>query len=232
MSNMASRTLQDAGLSRLGAIPMLHGMQARGVAELRIVGGHAALDLVNTVGSRRGGTATDYLVTYADLLFWATRQGVLDERDAAALRARAQTDGAGAAAALGRVKRLRECIWRIWTEVQGGDEPTAPDLALLTREVIAAQRARLLAWSGTGCVWRWTEAAGLDAVTARLALAVAELFAGEQLHRVRECEGRHCGWLFLDTTRNGTRRWCTAEECGSLARVTRFRARRKVAEQG
>jgi predicted RNA-binding Zn ribbon-like protein len=130
------------------------------------------------------------------------------------------------------VKRLRECIWRIWTAVQGGDEPAAPDLALLTREVIAAQRARLLTWAETGCVWRWTEAAGLDAVTARLALAVAELLAGEQLHRVRECEGRHCGWLFLDTTRNGTRRWCTAEECGSLARVTRFRARRKAAEQG
>ena len=68
-------------------------------------------------------------------------------------------------------------------------------------------------------------------MTARVALAATELLAGDHLHRVRECEGRNCGWLFLDTTRNGTRRWCTAEECGSLARVTRFRAKHRNADQ-
>ena len=206
-------------------------MQARGIANVRIVGGDAALDLVNTVGSRRGQAGADYLVSYDDLLVWAARQGVLDNRDVATLGAAAQADPAGAAAALLRAKQLRECLWGIWTATQDGQGPADADLALLTREVLAAHQARTLGWSEGRCAWRWTEAAGLDAVTARVALAAAGLLAGDHLHRVRECEGRSCGWLFLDTTRNGTRRWCTAGECGSLARVTRFRAKRRTTDQ-
>lgn len=225
-----SRALQGPGLSGVGVIPILCGMQARRVTGLRIVGGHPALDLANTISSRRGGTGIDCLATYDDLLLWAARQGVMDEADADKLRTAAQLDPVAAAVTLQNAKQLRECIWRMWTAMQAGTDPSAADLALLTCEVLAAQRARVLRWSGARGWWQWTEAAGLDAVTARVALAAAELFAGEHLHRIRECEGLQCGWLFLDATRNGTRRWCVAEQCGSLDRVTRFRAKRKVAE--
>ena len=213
------------------AIPILCGMQARSIADVRIVGGHAALDLVNTISSRRDRIGADYLTSYDDLLLWATRQGVLDKMHTAALGAAARTDPAEAASALRRAKQLRECMWLVWTALQDGKSPAEVDLALLTHEALAAQRARALEWSGNRCAWNWTGAAGLDAVTARVALAATELLAGDHLHRVRECEGRNCGWLFLDTTRNGTRRWCTAEECGSLARVTRFRAKHRNADQ-
>lgn len=204
-------------------------MQARGIAEVRIVGGHPALDLVNTVGSRRGGSERDYLASYDDLVTWAVRQGVLDRADTAALRSAAQADADTAEAALQRAKRLRECLWRLWTAMTGETEPAGADLVLLTQEVLAAQQARALRPLNGGLGWRWTEAAGLDAVTARVALEAARLLSGEDLRRVRECEGRRCGWLFLDATRNGTRRWCSAEDCGSLARVTRFRAKRRAA---
>jgi len=207
-------------------------MQARSVAELRLIGGHEALDLVNTVGARRERIGGDYLATYDDLLLWASRQGLLAEADISTLRAMAQANPAGSSAALERLKRLRECIWRIWASMSDGGTMDSADLCLLTDEVAAAQQARTLAWTGTACEWHWTEAARFDAVTARAAVAVAELLVGQHLHRVRECEGRNCGWLFLDTTRNGTRRWCSAEECGSLARVTRFRAKRKTRKDG
>ncbi len=222
-------------MPRTGRTPILYGMQARSIANMRIVGGHPALDLVNTVGSRRGRIGADYLATYGDLLLWATRQGVLDEKDAAALDEAALAEPADAAVALLRAKRLRECLWRVCVAMQGGEGPAQADLALLTREVLAAQRARALEWSYAGCRWLWTSAAGLDAVTARVAWAAAELLAGDEhlhLSRMRECEGRNCSWLFLDATRNGTRRWCTAEECGSLARITRFRAKRKGTARG
>jgi len=226
---MLCRALQGATLIGEDVIPTLCWMQARDVAGMRIVGGHAALDLANTVSSRRGGTGIDYLTSYDDLLLWAVRQGILGEQDAGRLGAAARTDPAAAALALQSAKRLRECVWRMWIVMQGGDDPAAGDLTFVTREVLAAQRARSLVWSEVGCRWRWTEAAGFDTATVRVALAFSELLSGEHLHRVRECEGWQCGWLFLDTTRNGTRRWCTAEQCGSLDRVTRFRAKRKTA---
>ena len=203
-------------------------MQARGVAGLRLIGGHAALDLVNTVGARRGRIGGDYLATFDDLLLWASRQGLLAEAEASTLRFMAEADPAGSDAALERLKRLREGTWRIWASMSDGGAADLADLGLLTDEVAAAQQARSRAWTGNGCEWHWTKAAGFDAVTARVAVAAAELLVGQHLHRVRECEGRNCGWLVRDTTRNGTRRWCSAEECGSLARVTRFRAKRKT----
>ncbi|MCV4932572.1 CGNR zinc finger domain-containing protein, partial [Escherichia coli] len=49
------------------------------------------------------------------------------------------------------------------------------------------------------------------------------------LGRIRECPGRNCGWLFLDTSRNGQRRWCSEAECGTPARVARHRAARRQA---
>ena len=203
-------------------------MQARHIGNIRIVGGHPALDLVNTIGSRRDRVGADYLMTYDDLLLWAARQGVLGEAEAAALRVRAEAEPRGAATALDRAKQLRECLWRCWRDLQAAKGPAAADLVLLTAEAAAAQQVRSLHWRGTGLAWCWT-VAGLDAVTNRVAWSAAELLAvGGPLARVRECGGRNCGWLFLDATRNGTRRWCTAEECGSLARVTRFRARRRT----
>ena len=59
---------------------------------------------MNTVGSRRGGDGADYLITFNDLLLWATRQGVLDESCAAPLRASAQAEPDKAASALTRAK--------------------------------------------------------------------------------------------------------------------------------
>src|SRR5690242_12330093 len=98
-------------------------MQARGIADVRIVGGHPALDLVNTVGSRRDRVGADYLATYEDLLLWATRQGVLDEGDAEELRAQALAQPEKANAALARTKQLRECLWRVGTAVRGKEGP-------------------------------------------------------------------------------------------------------------
>src|SRR4051812_4456110 len=128
-------------------------MQARGIADVRIVGGHPALDLVNTVGSRRDRVGADYLATYEDVLLWATRQGVLDEGNAPELRARAAAEPEKARAALACAKQLRECLWRVGTSVRGKAAPAEADLVLLTREVLAAQRARVLEWSDGAFRW-------------------------------------------------------------------------------
>ena len=78
MPKLGVRALQGASLPRTGRTPILYGMQARSIANMRIVGGHPALDLVNTVGSRRGRIGADYLATYGDLLLWAAYSGDLE----------------------------------------------------------------------------------------------------------------------------------------------------------
>jgi predicted RNA-binding Zn ribbon-like protein len=59
--------------------------------------------------------------------------------------------------------------------------------------------------------------------------AVALLTDPARLARVRVCEGANCTWLFLDPTKNGSRRWCEMKSCGNRAKASRHRARARAA---
>jgi predicted RNA-binding Zn ribbon-like protein len=198
----------------------------RSVATLQIVGGHPGLDLANTVVSRRGRFGPDLLAGYGDLLDWGARLGLLDAEAAARLRRRAEGAPGEAGAALARAKRLREAIYRVFSAVAAEGEPPAPELGLLEREARRAQANRRLARTPAGYAWTWPEG-DLDAVARRLAHEAADLLTTPRVGRVKECFGRNCGWLFLDTSRNGLRRWCSEEDCGVPARVARHRSRRR-----
>ncbi len=196
----------------------------RSVATMRIVGGHPGLDLANTVDCRHSRFGPDLLAAYGDLLEWAERVGLLSAEAAAQLRRRATEAPGEADAALAQVKRLREAIYRVFSAITAGVGPPPPDLKLIEGEARRAQAGRRLARSGTGYVWVWPDG-DFDTVVRRLAYEAADLLTAPQLSRVKECFGRNCGWLFLDTSRNGSRRWCSEETCGIPARVSRHRAK-------
>lgn len=198
----------------------------RSVATLQFLGGHSALDLANTVTSRRDGGCgpQDVLATYGDLTAWAERAGLLGAEAAARLRADADAAPPGAKRALAQTKRLREAIYQVFSAVAARSEPPAVDLALIETQARRAQADRQLARTGTGYAWVWP-ADDLDAVARRLAHEAADLLTAARPGRVKQCSGRNCGWLFLDTSRNGSRRWCSEAECGTPARVARHRAK-------
>ena len=198
------------------------------VATLRLIGGHPALDLANTVVARSERGGPDRLASYGALLDWALRVGLLDAAETERLRAAAATDPDGAARALSRAKTLREAIHALFSALAAGRDPPAEPLAALGETAARAQgRRRLVRRPGGGFAWTWDTGGDLDAVTLRAALAAAELLTGgeAQVRRVKECPGRHCGWLFLDTSRGGRRLWCSEEDCGTPMRVARHRAR-------
>src|SRR5919112_4603831 len=91
-------------------------------------------------------------------------------------------------------------------------------------------QARLLA-SEEGYSWGWEPWTGegppLGAPLWPIARSAAELLVSPWRERVRECPGEHCGWLFLDLTKNGSRRWCEMEVCGSRAKMQRYRDRQR-----
>ena len=60
-----------------------------------------------------------------------------------------------------------------------------------------------------------------------VASSAAELLTSAALEDTRECDSEGCGWLFLDTSRSRRRRWCDMRDCGNLAKVRRFRERRR-----
>jgi predicted RNA-binding Zn ribbon-like protein len=201
----------------------------------RIVGGHPALDLANTVSSRHGTPGEDKLTAYADLVLWAGRVGLLSPSEAEAAHAAAARDPRAADRALDRARDLREDVYAVFSAVAAGAPPPEPAFGRLRARAVSARARQRLVPEGGGFRWAWPEPAAdaaLDAAAERVAAAAAELLVAGPLDRVRECRGRNCGWLFLDATRNRRRRWCSDGDCGTGDRVRRLRARRRAGGRG
>jgi predicted RNA-binding Zn ribbon-like protein len=64
----------------------------------------------------------------------------------------------------------------------------------------------------------------------RLVVAAVELVRTVDVRQLRACpvEEGGCGWLFLDRSRNGSRRWCAMEDCGTRAKIRKLGERRRA----
>ena len=190
-----------------------------------LVGGHLVFDFANTVNGRDGSPA-DWLDSYSRLLSWAA----LTRRFPAALLSRlgalARRDPALAARALLRARRLREALFAVFGAIAGEASPPRDALELLERHWKEAIRvSRLPSGKAGGEPALEANRAGLDAVRLEVALHAVRLLGSLPGGRLRLCPGSDCGWLFLDTSRGGRRRWCDMATCGNLAKARRYYGR-------
>jgi predicted RNA-binding Zn ribbon-like protein len=200
----------------------------------QLIGGDVALDFVNTVDWRGDPTRRrDLLVTFEDLLAWAKASKLMGTGELRAMSAAARRDEAPATRSLGRARRLREVLARVLAAAGRNAPPAARDMRLLNALLVAALRHRRLESRGTTFVWSWTDGGRdtFDALIWPIVLAAAELLASDSRRQIHECAGEGCGWLFLDTSRNRRRRWCTMESCGNRAKARRFYQRSREASR-
>jgi len=197
-----------------------------------LVAGATCLDFLNTVGGLRGGQTKEYVRTYTDLVRWSWQAGLLqtDLVDRLLHDSAACSDEADAV--LARAVVLREALYRLFTRLLDGVPPAPADLAIFNTELAPALAHLTLAHSPhEGFVWRWSDTEhALDGVLWPIARSAAELLLSPSVHALRQCAGETCGWLFLDTTKNHSRRWCEMRACGNRAKVRRHRARRHPGE--
>ena len=189
------------------------------------------LDFSNTLNGSRA-EPKENLHAYADLVAWSRSAGLVDEREAGGLLAAAERDPARAAATFERAIALREAIFRIFSAVAGGRATDPADLARLNAALATAQRRLRLAPAPAGFAWTW-QVDGHDPPLDRplwpLARAAADLLTGDRADRVRECDSPTCDWLFMDQSRNRSRRWCDMADCGNRAKARRHYARQRAA---
>jgi predicted RNA-binding Zn ribbon-like protein len=202
------------------------------VAELPLVGGHPALDLVNTVERGRGGRR-DHLTDPTALLTWASRAGLVDDGEARAVADAWERDPASGLAALAAVREAREALHRALLTAMGIEPPDPGALERLRERWVAALgRARLAPDPGRASATRLvvgTETATL--VADRAAAGAVEVLRDAELARLRRCppDAGGCGWVFLDRSRNGSRRWCRMADCGTTVKARRLTERRRAA---
>lgn len=196
----------------------------------RFVAGHPALDLVNTADWTSEGTRRDRLARYDRFLDWALEARMISPAHRRSLWAAAKARPLAATRALALAHHARSVLQRLTTALARSDS-TGPALAELNHLLEgAAGRVRLAnaarhrlerTWDGIGIA--------LESPLWPVIWAAADLFVSDQTERISVCAGTDCGWVYLDTSRAATRRWCEMTTCGTAAKNRRraVRARRR-----
>ena len=192
-----------------------------------------SLDFVNTLGWRLTDRPREYLRSYEDLLDWGRQAGLLALEEKEGLFRQATVDPEGAQKTLSWAIALREEIHRLISAHIAGESQDENDLSALNRELsIALSHLRVMPADGAYS-WGWDRSGDegktpLDSPLWRVAQSAAQLLTSEKLGRVKLCAGEGCGWIFLDESRNSSRRWCDSRDCGNRERVRRHLARKRA----
>jgi predicted RNA-binding Zn ribbon-like protein len=195
--------------------------------QFKLVGGHPALDFINTVRDWTAAEPHDYLDEFSDAIRFGQRAGFLTRADVLCLRRRTPD------IELMRLRDLRALLKRVFQMRLSGETPSSTDLGKLsailaeaaraTRLVVAPQTHR----SSQVRMRREINVEKADDALLRLRIveAAVALLVSDAMLRVKSCPT--CGWFFLDVSKNGSRRWCSMDACGSVAKARRYYRRLK-----
>jgi predicted RNA-binding Zn ribbon-like protein len=204
-----------------------------GASNAPLIGGALCLDFANTVDARfprPGEQPPEYLGSYEDLIVWSRRSGALGASRARRLL-REWGDQPPARAALADAVELREAIFEFFSALCDRASPPRPAAERLrTFAARAIEHGELCPVRGsTAFAWRWE---GLDPrlMLWPISLSATSLATSEDVQRLRRCPGQdgRCGWLFLDRTKNGGRRWCSMQMCGNPVKARRQQQHRQA----
>jgi predicted RNA-binding Zn ribbon-like protein len=196
---------------------------------LRLLGGRLCLDFVNSI-ENRAGEQEDFLTSYPDLARWARHAGLIDDDDAARLLALAAADAPAAEGVFTRALALRAALHRLFLAIATEQQPDAGDLDQARRAYAEAIAGATLTDRDGRFAWNWTtDEPRLEQILWPVAASAIDLLTAGDVRRIKVCANPlGCGWLFYDSSKNGSRRWCSMEGCGSQIKMRRQYAKRRA----
>lgn len=195
----------------------------RNVCDMPLDGGCLCFDFVNTVPNRKAEVQEDYLHSYADLLSWCVHTGLLSEDASEELLNR--TSVTSRKKLFATALELRENLYRIFSAVASGTAPPEKEFQSFNRHLQHSLRTVVLAGTGDQKEIIWSDHTEGAFPLHQVMASAFGLWTGQESRRIKECE--RCGWLFLDTTKNNSRRWCSMNSCGSSDKALRYYYRQK-----
>lgn len=191
--------------------------------------GALCLDFANTMEWRNSDNLHEHLNSYTDVASWAEAAGIVSVERAVQLRHIAQNQPEKAGVALGRAIKLRETIYQIFAGYSEQGTVDEKEMAHFNEALSKAMSHVQVMPSAKGFAWGWTESTeGFEQILWPVARSAGELLTSEQLDRIHQCaDDRGCGYLFVDTSRNHSRRWCSMESCGNRAKAQRHYKRKR-----
>lgn len=190
------------------------------------IGGDPALDLINTVDGTSRGPENERLETFEQLTEWAEGAGVIDAAMGRRLRRLGAARPRSAGAALASALQARATLRDLFGAIARGEE-AEPELGRFNRLLHEALRGLQVAPVSEiegSYRWRWREEdSDPRALVWRVVWSAASLLRSGEIGKVRVCDGDDCGWMYVDRSRNGLRRWCQMRTCGTREKTRRRR---------
>ena len=200
----------------------------RDAGSIKLSGGALCLDFTNTVHCYGCEDPGEYLNTYHDLVAWSRHVGTISDDEAGILSRRADAQPAEAKNTHKRAIELRKTIYRIFTVTLKDQSPAREDLAVFNRYLAEIMMGSQIVEVQDGFRWEMNgDKEKLDWILNPVIRSAVDLLVSEEFRRIKKCADPTCGWLFLDISRNRSRRWCDMADCGNRAKASRFYKKRK-----
>jgi len=197
----------------------------RNTVEFQIIAGALCLDFINTLDNRPAPERhKELLSTYRDWVEWAAQAGAARPAQKGALLSAAARHPDVATAALRKAIELRECLYRIVRASLRNQRPDPSDMERFNGFLGASLANLQLKARHGGFRLQWSEESEpvLDSLLWPIAKSASDLLTSGDLGKVRECDSPSCRWMFVDRSKNHTRRWCDMKACGNRLKARRF----------
>jgi predicted RNA-binding Zn ribbon-like protein len=197
---------------------------------LELIADDLALNFANTESGRGFPSHQNHFREAANVVEWLRHAKALPIEETDWLGKSTAERADLAADLLAQATELRAAIHNIGAALGRHAKPPEAALARLSALHARCVAEAELAPGALSCRWSWSvRASPVEAALGPIALAAVRLFTEGDFHRIRECGGHACGWLFYDRSKNNRRRWCEMEVCGNRAKQRRLAARRREA---
>jgi predicted RNA-binding Zn ribbon-like protein len=195
----------------------------------KFVAGELCLDFANTASWHASDRPDETLHSFEDLLEWCRQAGLVKQQAAREMARDARRHPAAARAAWNRSIALREALYRIVVSLVSLEPAPTDDLAALNRALRSTLGHLRLVSAAAGLARTWEPPRqSFDAPLRPILESAAHLLTSDRHLRIGQCaDDRGCGWLYIDTTKNRSRRWCDMTDCGNRAKARRHVERRR-----
>ncbi len=189
--------------------------------------GDLSLNYANTKDWHTSSKPVENLKNYEDLVTWGTQAGLVTPEIAEKMKKAASSHPKEAEELYEYSIQVREAMYRIFSNHYAGRPISEGDISLLNNVACDAMAHLQVTMNGNAFSWQLpSEIVDANIILWPVARAAVELLTSEKAARIRVCEDdRGCGYLFIDQTKNHSRRWCSMESCGNRAKARRHYSR-------
>jgi predicted RNA-binding Zn ribbon-like protein len=201
----------------------------KNAANLPLEGGEPCLDFTNTVDWRNDNKRRkEWLNDFSDLILWSRHVGLLEEKTAQALSLKALQQPDKVKKIYKKAIELREVLFHIFSSIATESQPKDYSLSIFNHYLAGAMGNSCLVSLQDGFTWSFCpDPDSMDFTLNPIIKSAADLLVSSDLKRVKICADDCCGWLFIDMSRNYSRRWCNMKDCGNRAKAHRHYQRKR-----